>query len=878
MINFKRNYMTLMAIIAFAAFLFGVSPALAQVSLGAAQSFGVLGGSAVTNTGPTIVIGDVGVSPGSAITGFPPGMVVGGSLHSNDALAVQAHMDMSIAYNDLLGMTCNTNLSGQDLAGLTLAPGIYCYNTSAFLTGALILDAQGNPNAIFIIQIGTTLITSTGSSVTVIGGGSPHNVYWQVGTSATLGTGTAFAGHILAAASITVTTGASVQGSLLARDGAVTLDSNLITNAACTPPPADMISWYPGEGNANDIAGSNHGTLLNGTIFATGKVNQAFSFDGMDDEVQVANQVSLEPQTLTVDFWFNSTTPGDRAYLLSKGADGCLSASYSINKDGTGGGLAFDVVINGALVRSPFSAATVFNGNWHFVAGTYDGTTVRLFIDGQEVGTGTPATGAITYGLSSTNDLFFGTYPESTCKAQFHYNGLLDEVELFSRALTLTEIQAIYNAGSAGKCPCQIICPVNITVSNDPNQCGAVVSYPAPKGDCGKVICSPPSGSFFPTGTTTVSCNITTSQPCSFTVTVNDTQPPSITCPANIVTDENPAGSGSAIVTYANPTVTDNCPLTCSPGRPARPNGACTPGVSSCNPPSGSTFNVGTTTVTCDACDCAGNSASCTFTVTVNAVCIITCPANLTVSNDPNQCGAVVKYPAPTTNGSCATVTCLPASGSFFPVGTTTVTCTTTAGPNCTFTITVNDTQAPTITCPTNVTAVAPPACAATSGTVVTYAPPTASDNCPGVTVVCVPPSGSPFPLGATSVTCTATDASGNTATCSFSVRMFNVCVQDRSNPAAVLAWNTTTGEYIFCCNGSVFTGVGKVAVRGCTYTLNHNPVGRRVHGQVDFTTFRGEGGLQLPVGTIRCSISDDDVRNNDCACVGGGGPARPSN
>jgi hypothetical protein len=174
--------------------------------------------------------------------------------------------------------------------------------------------------------------------------------------------------------------------------------------------------------------------------------------------------------------------------------------------------------------------------------------------------------------------------------------------------------------------------------------------------------------------------------------------------------------------------------------------------------------------------------------------------------------------------------------------------------------------------------AVMPPACPASNSGVVTYVTPTATDNCPGVTVACVPASGSVFPLGTTTVTCTATDASGNTATCSFSVRVFNVCVQDRTNPGAVLAWNTTTGEYIFCCNGSTFTGVGKVSVRGCTYTLDHNPADRRVHGQVDLTTFRGEGSLQSPIGKTRCTISDDDVRNNNCSCIGGGGgPTSPA-
>jgi subtilisin-like proprotein convertase family protein len=251
-------------------------------------------------------------------------------------------------------------------------------------------------------------------------------------------------------------------------------------------------------------------------------------------------------------------------------------------------------------------------------------------------------------------------------------------------------------------------------------------------------------------------------------------------------------------------------------------------------------------------------------------VCSLTCPANVTVANDPNQCGAVVNYPAPTTTGSC-TVTCTPASGSFFPAGTTTVTCSNTGGtPSCTFTVTVNDTQPPAITCPASVAAItAPPAvgCVAATSAVVNYTTPKATDNCPGVTVSCVPPSGSSFPLGATTVTCTATDAAGNTATCSFTVNVFNVRLQDNANSSTVLLFNTTTGAYRFCCSGTTFTGVGTVAVRGCTYTLTHNAADRRVSGQMDFSTFKGSGSIQLPVGTTRCTLSDNDVRNNTSLC-----------
>jgi uncharacterized repeat protein (TIGR01451 family) len=229
---------------------------------------------------------------------------------------------------------------------------------------------------------------------------------------------------------------------------------------------------------------------------------------------------------------------------------------------------------------------------------------------------------------------------------------------------------------------CTIVCPSSITTTNDPGECGAVVSYPDPTPSgttCGVVLCSPPSGSFFPVGVTQVVCAGDTGDPCSFTVTVNSNEPPAITCPADVTAFESSPGSGSAMVTYPTPTVT----------------GACSAAATVlCSPPSGSTFPVGATTVTCTASDDSGNTASCTFTVTViGAGCQLTCPPDIVTGVDPNQCGAAVSYAAPVTSGSCGTVTCSPPSGSFFPVGSTTVTCTSSAGPACSFTVTVNGQQ-----------------------------------------------------------------------------------------------------------------------------------------------------------------------------------------
>jgi Ice-binding-like/Domain of unknown function DUF11 len=212
------------------------APALAATapSLGSAQSFAVLGGSTVTNTGLTVVTGDLGVSPGTSVTGFPPGIVIGGSIHSADAVAAQAQTDLTTAYNNLVGAPCTTNLTGQDLGGLTLTPGVYCFNSTAQLTGNLTLDAQGSANAVFVFQIGSALTTAASSSVQVINGGTNCNVFWQVGSSATLGAGTAFVGNILALASITLTAGANVSGRVLARNGAVTMDTN--TSGGCGAP------------------------------------------------------------------------------------------------------------------------------------------------------------------------------------------------------------------------------------------------------------------------------------------------------------------------------------------------------------------------------------------------------------------------------------------------------------------------------------------------------------------------------------------------------------------------------------------------------------------------------------------------------------------
>ncbi len=234
--------------------------ALAQgpTQLGTAQSFAVLGGSTVTNTGPTIITGDLGVAPGTAITGFPPGTVVGGAIHDDDALALQAQNANTTAYNTLASKACNTVFGvPTDIGGLTLVPGVYCFSSSAQLTGALTLDAGGDSNAAWVFKVASTLITASNASVLLINGASSCNVAWQVGSSATIGTGTNFVGDILALTSITLTTNATLSGRALAQNGAVTMDSNTVTISACalpSVPPTITKSFSPATIDAGGVS------------------------------------------------------------------------------------------------------------------------------------------------------------------------------------------------------------------------------------------------------------------------------------------------------------------------------------------------------------------------------------------------------------------------------------------------------------------------------------------------------------------------------------------------------------------------------------------------------------------------------------------------
>jgi len=320
----KRKHARLLSVIGFAVMFAGPAALMAQVNLGNAQTYAVLGGTTITNTGNSSINGDVGVSPGNAITGFPPGIVTGGSIHAGDTSAAQAQTSLTTAYNNAAALPCGTDLTGQNLGGLTLTPGVYCFASSGSLTGTLTLNMLGDPNAFFLIRTGSTLTVASGSTVVLTNSGGatcPSSVYWQVGSSATLGTGSTFRGNILALTSITLTTNANLLGRALARNGAVTLDTNSV--GLCGPAivcPALTV---------------NPATLPNGVLGAA--YNQTITATGATPPVTCAVTSGSLPTGLTLNsasgtITGSPTVAGNFNFsITATDANGCFaSRAYSV--------------------------------------------------------------------------------------------------------------------------------------------------------------------------------------------------------------------------------------------------------------------------------------------------------------------------------------------------------------------------------------------------------------------------------------------------------------------------------------------------------------------------------------------------------------------
>ena len=423
--------------------------------------------------------------------------------------------------------------------------------------------------------------------------------------------------------------------------------------------------------------------------------------------------------------------------------------------------------------------------------------------------------------------------------------------------------QATSTVRSVAPPQCTITCPQDISVDNDPNAanpCAVNVNYstPSASGNCADpetgqtppVVCSPPPNSAFPIGATTVTCS-SGGNACSFQVTVHETRAPStpaITCPGNVSANEEFPGAGAANVTYATPGATGNCAIVV------------------CDPPSGFRFSVGTTTVTCTATDSSNNTATCSFTVTVsNGNCTVTCPGDVTQTAGTGQCSAVVTYPAPTTNGTCGTVTCNPASGATFPAGTTIVNCTSSEGPTCSFSVTVNPPTPPTITtCAASRTIAVNANCEAVIPNLVGEVQATGCS----VTISQSPAAGTVIGPGPVTVTITAENSTGQ-ATCTA-----NVVVVDATPPVITSCPAGTSVSITSGCQAPLPAVTGSVvAADNCTLagslTVTQSPA----------------AGTMVGVGTTTITITVRDGANNSATCtttftvngpqVTGIGPAR---
>jgi|GEM_PF-1439636 len=572
---------------------------------------------------------------------------------------------------------------------------------------------------------------------------------------------------------------------------------------------------------------------------------------------------------------------------------------------------------------------------------------------------------------------------------------------------------------------CMITCPNDITQPNDTDQCGAAVTFPDPTtSNCtsSSVSCSPGSGTFFPVGTTTVTCvntpppplgpiktppHATTCNPQTVTESTTQTITPnnSYTCsdgvsywrafdltnsfgitntfdvqsidigiesatsgtpakPASKAVKVTSSGKAGKVIAQGSGQQVTVRLYTDSGGFPASPRTQIATGdftiadqsLTIVNLPITTTVPAGSELVVevfapnasggagnlfifgsntdpetapsyvsapnCEISDPTPTSdpsvnpdmhdmhfvmnvngceeiASCSFTVTVQDTQnpTLTCPANQVQCNDPDQCGAVVNYPAPTVNDNCpgGSSTCSPPSGSFFPVGTTTVTCNgmDAAGnpaPPCSFTVTVNDCQPPTINCLPAVNGAGGASCPIATSVPASFTV-TATDNCPGtVNIVCtnqggqVVTPGQSLPVGSTTITCTATDVAGNPSMCTFTVTEFSFCLQDDSLSGNVVLVNAQTGEYFFCCNGvPLASGVGTLVTHGCIGSIDHIKGDRKVHIQWDTSANNNTGAGTAFVqkstsGKVICQITDKNMSNNNCQCSSPppGAPTKP--
>ena len=565
----------------------------------------------------------------------------------------------------------------------------------------------------------------------------------------------------------------------------------LLPPPSCVPVPPGAISWWPAERSGVDAIGTNDAVLFEQTTYATGKVGQAFSLNGLFNRVQAGYPAS--PQSLnfgsnadfSIEGWIKAFPPAPRGLtnanvpiVEKRSFTGITNVGYSLSLNE--GRLAFMLGTNnlsgkpsGNAARFISSGPDLRDGMFHHVAATLSRNSTtggNLYLDGQPILTFDPT--AWRGDLSNNASLYIGS--PSTTLSNSYFNGLIDELAIYNRALSPSEVLAVRQAGAAGKCrvpPSILVQPVKQTVTETSNATFSVTAtglgqlryqwfkniqslIPGATNSVFTITNAPYSaGGLYSVRVTNAFGAVTSS---NVLLTIN--RLPVVRC-VNRGVSAGPDCQAAASVDDGS-FDPDGDPITVTQSPPG---------------PYPLGFNPVTLTVT----DGRGASNSCVAYVLVKDTTppMITCPAAIVTTNNPGQCGAVVNYPLPAVTDACSAVTNIefvPVSGSFLLVGTTPVNCIATdaAGNNayCSFNVTVRDIQAPAVTCPTDIV-VTNAHDQLTS--VVTYSS-TVSDNCPGASqAVCDPASGSAFGIGTHVVTCSATDAAGNAGQCSFKVTVF---------------------------------------------------------------------------------------------------------
>jgi hypothetical protein len=360
--------------------------------------------------------------------------LVGGSTINVNGLPAQTFLNMAVSSDTVTLGSIAPNLGGT-LANIMGPVAVASYSPSDAVR--LVLDDSGNAD----VTPKNVMLTPRNGRFDYgdhIEGFAPNTVYWNLGANAAIALRGGAADESFALVGTTSAAAISIDGG----GGVNTLDYS-----GYAGPTSGLMSWYTAEGNANDAVGGNNGIAVAGVTYAQGEVGQAFNFNGVDSYIQVPNTLALESPHISVEAWVNATNPHLGGYILDKGDNGSLLPSYSLSM-GSGSGLVFEVSDGTTYADSPDAGPGIWDGNWHHVVGTYDGATIRLYVDGAEVGNGTPTNIAIAYDLPNTNDLFIGSYAGQD---RFDFNGLVDELSVYNRALSAADVQAIYAAGSAGK-------------------------------------------------------------------------------------------------------------------------------------------------------------------------------------------------------------------------------------------------------------------------------------------------------------------------------------------------------------------------------------------------------------------------------------------